>query len=122
MAEERCPECLGHRGLPRMLHDRDEPRECANEFHKTLAPVIEMPLSVTEPTTEPVPSAQPPGTKPICPYCSCEGKVVGSMTTLGSAAASFKVMAVYCASCHKYLGFFQPLSLEMMPPPTPGVH
>jgi hypothetical protein len=102
-----------------MLHDQDEPRECADEFHKTPAPVeAPMPESMPEPVSKPV--LQSPSNKPVCPHCgSPEGKILGSMTTLGGR---FKVMAVYCAACHKYLGFFQPLELEVIPPPTPGVH
>lgn len=118
--EERCPECGGYRTLPRILHDQDEPRECSHGFHKSETPaVLEFPSSEPKPQSkQPEPEPLRPNTTPVCPYCGCEGRIRGSMTSLGGG--KINVFAVYCGNndCRKYLGFFQPLQLELMPPPT----
>ncbi len=119
MTEEKCPECFGFRGLPKILHDQDEPRECANDFHKSMAPIVEFPApEIQQPEDVPAPSAmQQTVRKPICPYCGSDGKIFGSLTDLGP----FKIMVVSCGNndCRKFLGVFQPLGLEMVQ--TPGV-
>jgi hypothetical protein len=115
--EEKCPECFGHRGLPRMLHDQELPRECSNEFHKTvLASVLEMPSPEPAQERAPQPQSQQAILKPVCPHCGVEGKIAGGMTDLGP----FKVIVVRCGNteCRKILGMFQPLGLEMVPPPA----
>ena len=118
MAEDRCPKCGGHRSLPRILHDDiDNPKECADQFHKEPAPAI-----VEEPPKPPevavMPTPQPPKgpvIKPVCPYCKNEGGIVGVMTTLGQVC---QVMVVRCANneCRAILFGFQPLAFEMVAP------
>jgi hypothetical protein len=128
MAEnDRCPACGGFRGLPRMLHDDDSPKECADAFHSA-KDVIEFPSPAeaeavdTSAPPDPAPApTQSPETqeslrkRPICPYCGQEGKIIGSLTDLGP----MKIMVVRCASddCRKILSMFQPLGLEMLAPP-----
>jgi len=122
--EERCPDCGGYRALPRILHDREDPYECVNPFHQTPAPVLEFPSpeppsgGATTPGHE-VSVRSKDGTeaiRPKCPHCGCEGKIRGSLTTLGP----LKVFAVYCGNddCRGYLGFFQPLGLEKIEVPS----
>lgn len=122
-SEERCTECGGYRGLPRILHnDEENPKECTNHFHKTLAPVIDFPER-TEPAIQPAANAPaqpkqsaPSPLKPVCPHCNTEGKIAGGMTDFGP----FKVVVVRCGNeqCRKILGVFQPLGLEMVQPPS----
>lgn len=121
---DRCPECSGHRGLPRIMHDQDEPRECANEFHKTAAPVIEFPVAPEESQPNVAAQSEPAQPKqvirkPVCPYCLTEGKIAGGLTDLGP----FKVVVVRCGNeeCRKIFGIFQPLGMEMMQPPQSGL-
>lgn len=120
MSEEaRCTQCGGFRALPRILHhDEDHPKECDDPFHSEPAPVVEFPGPVEVPQPPAAEAPQPMRSRPVCPHCGCEGSIRGTMTTLGP----FKVFAVFCGNndCRKYLGFFQPLGLEMVPPP--GVH
>jgi hypothetical protein len=113
--EPRCEECGGPRTLPRILYyDQDNPLECTNAFHKTEAPVLEFPSQEPPAQAPPEPPAVPAKevVRPICPHCGCDGKIRGSMTNLGP----IKVMAVICSECHKYIGFFQPLGLELVQP------
>jgi hypothetical protein len=115
--EERCPECNGYRGLPRILHDQDEPRECAHAFHKSVAPIAEFPgAAKSQAPPAPTESAPTPTVmlKPVCPHCGHEGSIAGAMTQLGP----FQVMVIRCGNgqCRKILGAFQALGLEMMPP------
>lgn len=119
-SEDRCPECHGYRGLPRILHDQEEKRECSNAFHKSAAPVLEFPSPETEQPAPPPPEPPKEALKPVCPHCNQEGKIAGGMTDFGP----FKVVVVRCGNneCRKILGIFQPLGLEMVPPPTTGVH
>ena len=119
--DPRCPECLGLRGLPRILHDQDTPRECANPFHGEEPPVVTAPEPQPGPVAVPDPPAPAPEipkqsvAKPICPYCLTEGKIYGNMTTLGD----FEVCVVRCGNndCRKILFGFQALQLHMAPPP-----
>jgi ssDNA-binding Zn-finger/Zn-ribbon topoisomerase 1 len=119
--EERCPQCGGYRGLPRMLDmTSDAPHECANEFHKSEAPVeaevIEFP---SQPNTAPEQAqtsvSANPVQKPLCPYCGAEGKTKGQMTSYMNG--KIEVVVVSCAECRKILFGFQALQLHMMPPP-----
>src|SRR5271157_1359303 len=118
--DPKCPDCGGYRGLPRMLHDEEEPRECANPFQPEPAPpVVE---DEPEPARGPQLVDSTPGTtipKPVCPYCGVEGKIHGNMTQMGP----INVMVVRCGNneCRKVLGCFQPLMFEqqqMMPMPA----
>jgi hypothetical protein len=102
MAQAKCPNCGGYRGLPRMLHDQDEPRECSNPFHKE----AEVPLVIEEDNvtmTATVEIVPPKLGNPICPYCMTEG-LRGRQTQLGP----FFIMVVRCANeeCRKILGIF----------------
>jgi hypothetical protein len=121
MAEDpRCPDCGGYRGLPRMLHHEDTPVECSNPFHsETPAPVVEEEKSNVVEMPAPAAAAAPavpaePKQLPICPYCNEIGKIGGHLTNLGPV----EVMVVTCRNCHKILGAFQPLMLQMQPPPA----
>lgn len=117
--EAKCPECNGFRALPRMLHDQEEPRECSHAFHKEMPAVIEFPTPAapegqateTPAPVEPAPTIQ----KPVCPHCGVEGKIRGSLTTLGP----IQVMIVSCGNpdCRKIFSAFQPLSMQTVAPP-----
>lgn len=121
--EERCPECSGYRGLPRILHDTDEPRECSNEFHKSEpvaeqsggSPVLEFPGRQETPAEQPPHPPVAAVLKPVCPYCLTEAMIHGNQATIGP----FEVCVVRCGNvdCRKILGVFQALQLQMMPPP-----
>lgn len=131
MADDRCPECGGYRGLPRMLHDQEVPRECSHEFHKQ-ADVVEFKL----PTKEPEPKAIQPEApleapsdqvqkrfpNPECPFCDAtDGRFFMKMTDLANGQLTIAVAC--CQHCRKVWGITQVLQLQMMPPPgfPPGM-
>lgn len=113
--EERCPECHGHRGLPRMRFDQDPPTECEHPFHKEPPPtVVEFP-GPSNPTVAPVASPQ---SKPVCPYCEKEqDRIAGGSVSLGPVM----VMVIRCQHCRKILGMFQALGMQPVEmPPGPA--
>ncbi len=123
---EKCPECGGYRGLPRILHhDQDNPKECDHVFHSTEAPieVAPEPAEVLQfPTAQQIADAPPPEPKPVirpvCPYCgSEEGRLVLGMTNIGP----FQVAVVRCGKedCRKILFGFQALQMQTVPPGMP---
>jgi len=130
MADERCPECSGYRGLPRIVDmTSDTPHECTHAFHKEPPPpeppsqVIEFPQQPHAENTapvqgqpaasEPAPGINPAG-NPLCPWCGEEGGIVGKSTRLGP----FLVMVVMCRRCHKIVGTFQAFDMQLVQPPT----
>jgi hypothetical protein len=112
MAELKCPDCGGFRGLPRVLHDREEPYECQNQFHKEPEPIIPDDDSVTIAPVEAIPKKS---THPICPYCGTEG-LKGTQTVMGNR---FVIMVVRCINddCRKIIGIF-PIGTIDIPMPT----
>jgi len=127
---DRCPECQGYRGLPRMVDmTSDNPHECSNGFHKEapvadVAEVIEFPQANTAPVQEGTGSAPAPQEQaglpvvgnPICPYCGESHGINGKMTRLGP----FQVMVIMCRNpnCRKVLGAFQAFEMQLVA--TPG--
>ena len=105
--EQKCPECNGFRGLPRMLHDEDSPRECSNAFHKT-SDVIPFPEQMQEkqPATAPTEAASAPKVPdPVCPYCGADPCNLKARTL---KMGPFDLMLVRCANdeCRKTLAVF----------------
>jgi hypothetical protein len=131
--EERCPQCMGRRGMPRIRFDVEPQVECDDPFHKTEPPAsasapIEFPGpadAVTTKSAEPGPTKEDvapdlaPGHLPVCPHCNREGKITGATTGLGP----YKVMVIRCgySDCRKILGAFQPLDIQMVPMGGPGM-
>jgi hypothetical protein len=115
MADEpRCPECMGHRGLPRMIHDGDDPRECTNLFHSEIvAPEPELEQEQIE-TAAPVPLKPTTGNSAaVCPYCGANPcNLKGKQGMIGPAM----IIIVRCANdaCQKFLGIV-PLGLASGP-------
>lgn len=120
MADARCPECMGHRGLPRLIHDGDEPKECANPFHtEVVAPEPEPePEKKTLPPEQPVapPTLSPTGSMTVCPYCGADPMLIkASKGMIGPAL----ILMVRCGNdnCRKMVGIV-PLGLAGPPMPV----
>src|SRR5271167_3537457 len=113
-SEDRCPECGGYRGLPRMLHDQDEPRECSDPFHKSEPPAViefpgkEEPMAATE---QPQPQPGPRQDPPISPYCAGQ-MIAGKTIQMGP----FELLLIFCGTCKKILSAIQPLQLQQVTP------
>lgn len=124
MSEQKCPECNGFRGLPRMLHHDEIPKECDNAFHKTEAPIEPEPEPENEkvlPEVLQMPTPGPPAQKvpnPVCPFCETEVTIQGKKTIFGP----YQVMVIQCGACRKVLGGFQILDLQPMPMPSGLTH
>lgn len=120
MADEKCPECGGFRGLPRILHDDPEnPKECNNEFHRTaeLPEVIPFPIQdvaqgvnvvAKEETNMPGSAKFVPN--PICPYCGADPCNLKARTL---KMGPFELLLVRCANdeCRKTISVF-PVAFE----------
>lgn len=130
MADDRCPECGGYRGLPRMLHDQDTPRECSNEFHKE-SNVVEFKVPQEAPPAAeqeqpPLPPPEQLGVQvpmPKCPHCDADD---GGFYAKGGQLAHGRIQLVIicCKRCHKPWGVTQVLELQMVPmsgPTIPGL-
>ena len=130
-SDDRCPECGGYRGLPRILHDQDTPRECSHEFHKQ-ADVVEFRV----PNSDPPKPAGDPGAQqaseaqaasdqvsvpmPKCPHCDAEdGMFFAKQAHLAHGKIALAVIC--CRHCNKPWGVTQILELQMVPMPGPGL-
>ena len=121
MSDEKCPECGGFRGLPRILHDDPEnPKECDNQFHKTVElpefvpfPIQDVSQGVNVSAKEETPMPRSNVPNPICPYCGADPCNLKARTL---KMGPFELMLVRCANdeCRKTIGIF-PVGFESGP-------
>ena len=116
--DQKCPECNGFRGLPRMLHHDDIPKECDNPFHKE----VPVPEAIPEPEKVVEMPAPPMATQeqgdtgkvpwhPICPHCGQAPGIRAKKINFGGTV----LMVICCDQCLKMLGVTQVLELTPMP-------